>query len=309
MRMRGTSRAIGAALLAAGLVACGGGSGDGQQGGPDVEAEGSPDFPEGSKMAELAQAGQITVGIKYDQPLFGEQTIEGFEGFDVEIAKQIAAQLGIEPDNIEFTETVSDNREPFLQQQKVDMVVATYTINEERDELVDFAGPYYVAGQQIMVASGNPQDINGPEDLAGNTVCSARGSTPAQNIRQDYPEAAQDMVLFDEYSKCRDALQNGQVDAVTTDNVILSGFVHESGGEFELVGPTFSYEPYGVGVHQTEDKTFCKWLNDEAIPKLHEDGSWEEAYDSTIGQVAGEPPEPPEVGSCEQPGQPSPESS
>lgn len=305
MRMRRSTRALGAAFLALGLAACGGGGGGsaslGDGSGGDAKAKQNVSFPEGSKMAELAQAGKINVGIKYDQPLFGEQTINGFEGFDVRIAKLIAAQLGIKPENVTFTETVSENREPFLQQQKVDMVVATYTINEERDQVVDFAGPYYVAGQQIMVEKGNPLGINGPKDLKGHKVCSARGSTPAQNIQEDYPEAAKNMVLFDEYSKCRDALQNGQVDAVTTDNVILSGFVYESDGKFELVGDTFSYEPYGVGVHQTEDKTFCKWIN-KTLTKLYENGSWAKAYKETVGQVAGKPPKPPQPGSCEKPG-------
>lgn len=298
--MRRGIRALGVTLLpvlVVALAACG----SGDTGGSGPQARQDPSFPAGSKMAELANAGTIKVGIKYDQPLFGEQSIDGFEGFDVEIAKLLAAELGIDAGSIEFVETVSDNREPFLQQQKVDMAVATYTINEERDQLVDFAGPYYVAGQQIMVAKGNPLGISGPDDLAGHTVCSARGSTPAQNIREDYPEAAQDMVLFDEYSKCRDALDNGQVDAVTTDNVILSGYVFENPDKFELVGETFSYEPYGVGVHETEDKTFCTWIN-ETLTKLYDNGSWAQAYEETVGQVAGEPPQPPQPGSCETPG-------
>lgn len=302
MRMRRSTRALGAAFLALGLAACGGG-GSSSLGGDsgDVKAKENVQFPEGSTMAELAKAGKIEVGIKYDQPLFGEQTISGFEGFDVRIAKLIAAELGISSDNITFTETVSENREPFLQQQKVDMVIATYTINEERDQVIDFAGPYYVAGQQIMVKKGNPLGIKGPEDLAGHKVCSARGSTPAANIKENYPKAAKTMVLFDEYSKCRDALQNGQVDAVTTDNVILSGFVYESDGKFELVGDTFSYEPYGIGVHQTKDKQFCTWIN-ETLNKLYENGSWAKAYEATIGKVSGEPPTPPQTGSCEKPG-------
>src|SRR5215212_7987428 len=179
-------------------------------------------FDAGTTMARLNEAGKITVGTKFDQPGFGllnPQTKQP-EGFDVEVAKIVAAKLGIPADNITWTETVSANREPFIQNGQVDIVVATYTINDARKQVVDFAGPYYEAGQDIMVASGNPEGINGPDDLAGKNVCSVEGSTPAENIRDNYPEAQ--LVTYDVYSKCADDLKNGNVQAVTTDNVILT---------------------------------------------------------------------------------------
>src|SRR5699024_4402484 len=111
------------------------------------------------------------------------------EGFDVEIGKLIAAELGIPADKIEWVETVSANREPFLQQGRVDLVIATYTINDERKEIINFAGPYYVAGQALMVEKGNPDNIAEPEDLAGYKVCSVEGSASSENIRQLVPEA------------------------------------------------------------------------------------------------------------------------
>src|SRR4029079_11851771 len=180
-------------------------------------------FPAGSTMAQLHDAGTITVGTKFDQPGFGllNPQTQKPEGFDVEIAKLVAAKLGIPADKITWTETVSANREPFIQNGQVDIVVATYTINDTRKQVVDFAGPYYEAGQDIMVAKGNPKGIKGPDDLAGKNVCSVEGSTPAENIRTKYPQAK--LTLFDVYSKCADALSNGQVQAVTTDNVILTG--------------------------------------------------------------------------------------
>ena len=134
------------------------------------------------------------------------------------------AKLGIPEDGIEFVEAVSANREPFLQQGRVDMVVATYTINDKRDKVVDFAGPYFEAGQDILVAKGNPKEIEGPDDLKGNKVCSVSGSTPAATVQDEYGVTTADLPLFDTYTKCRDALANGQVDAVTTDNVILAGY-------------------------------------------------------------------------------------
>jgi glutamate transport system substrate-binding protein len=251
-------------------------------------------FDAGTTMARLNEAGKITVGTKIDQPGFGllnPQTNEP-EGFDVEIAKLIAAKLGIEADNITWTETVSANREPFIQNGQVDIVVATYTINDTRKQVVDFAGPYYEAGQDIMVAKGNPEKIEGPDDLAGKTVCSVEGSTPAQNIRDNYPEAQ--LTTYDVYSKCADDLKNGNVQAVTTDNVILTGLIAGSPDDFELVGNPFTEEPYGVGL-KLGDTEFRNFIND-VLEESFDDGTWAEAWDRTAGDISGtEAPEPPKV--------------
>ena len=288
-----------ASLAAAGLLltACGGSDAGNQA---EESAENTAevaeevDFEAGTTMAELNEAGTITIGTKFDQPGFGllNPNTEEPEGFDVEIAKIVAAKLGIAAEDIEWVETVSANREPFLQNGQVDMVVATYTINDARKQLIDFAGPYYEAGQDIMVAEGNPEGIEGPEDLAGKNVCSVEGSTPAQNIRDNYPEAT--LTLFDVYSKCADALAAGQVDAVTTDNVILTGLVAGSDGGFELVGNPFTTEPYGIGI-PLGDTEFRNFIND-VLEESFEDGSWEEAWDRTAGDISGqEAPEPPTV--------------
>jgi glutamate transport system substrate-binding protein len=171
-------------------------------------------------------------------------------------------------------------------------VAATYTINDTRKTLVDFAGPYYEAGQDIMVPEGNPEGIEGPDDLAGKNVCSVEGSTPAQNIRDNYPEAT--LTLFDVYSKCADALSAGQVQAVTTDNVILLGLVAGSDGAFELVGNPFTEEPYGIGLG-LGDTEFRNFIND-VLEESYENGSWAEAWDRTAGAISGlEAPEPPAV--------------
>jgi glutamate transport system substrate-binding protein len=251
------------------------------------------EFPAGTTMAELAEAGTITVGTKFDQPGFGLLNPDGVpEGFDVEIAKIVAAELGIAAEDIEWVETVSANREPFIQNGQVDIVVATYTINDARKQVIDFAGPYYEAGQDIMVAKGNPLAIEGPEDLAGKNVCSVEGSTPAENIRTSYPEAQ--LTLFDVYSKCADALTNGQVDAVTTDNVILTGLVAGNTEGFELVGNPFTEEPYGIGLTKG-DTEFRTFIND-TLEQSFEDGSWADAWDRTAGAISGtEAPEPPAV--------------
>jgi len=192
---------------------------------------------------------------------------------------------------------VSANREPFLQQDRVDMVVATYTMNDKRDEVVDFAGPYFLAGQDIMVAAGNPKGITGPDDLAGNKVCSVSGSTPAATVQDEYGVTTADLTLFDTYLKCRDALSNGQVDAVTTDNVILSGYVSEAPDEFELIGTPFTEEPYGIGIPEGQEE-FCDFIN-ETLAEAAEDGTYAEAFESTAGTVIEDTPELPEPKGCE----------
>jgi len=290
MRARRTTGLLGVALaLTLALAACGGGDDDGGGGG-NVNQGAS--FPEGTTMARLKSAGKVTVGTKFDQPLFGLKNLQGKpEGFDVEIAKLIAGEMGIAADNITWVESVSANREPFIQQGKVDFVVATYTINDKRKQVVDFAGPYYEAGQDIMVAKGNPEAIKGPEDLAGKKVCSVTGSTPAENIRTNYPEA--DLTEFDVYSKCAEALKNGQVQAVTTDNVILLGLVSQDQESFELVNNPFTKEPYGIGLKKG-DTQFRNFIND-TLEKIEQDGRWQKAWDDTAGKVATEKPTPPTI--------------
>jgi glutamate transport system substrate-binding protein len=286
-----------AALAAVGLVLTGCASEAGKQAAEKADNTAAVNtaakFDAGTTMAELNEAGKVTIGTKFDQPGFGLLNPQKVpEGFDVEIAKIIAGQLGIKPEDITWTETVSANRESFIQDGKVDFVVATYTINDERKKLVDFAGPYYEAGQDIMVAKGNPEGIKGPDDLAGKNVCSVEGSTPAENIRTKYPEAK--LTLFDVYSKCADALSNGQVQAVTTDNVILTGLVAGAPDKFELVGNPFTKEPYGIGLKK-DDQKFRDFIND-TLQKSFDDGSWAEAWDRTAGKITGtEAPEPPTI--------------
>ena len=284
------------AALSLSMTACG--SNDTDE--PDTAAptQEEVEFEAGSRMAELNEAGKLRVGTKFDQPLFGEKGLSGEpEGFDVEIAKLIAAKLGISEENIEFVEAVSANREPFLQQNRVDMVVATYTMNEKRDKIVDFAGPYFQAGQDIMVAAGNPKGIMGPDDLAGNKVCSVSGSTPAATVQDEYGVTTADLTLFDTYLKCKDALANGQVDAVTTDNVILAGYADAAPDDFELVDAPFTEEPYGIGVPEGQED-FCEFVN-ETLAAAAEDGSLQEAYDATAGTVIERELELPEPRGCD----------
>jgi glutamate transport system substrate-binding protein len=223
---------------------------------------------------------KLVIGVKADQPGLGLQTGSQYEGFDIEIAKIIAKGLGVEASGIEWKTTVSANREPFIQQGTVDLVVATYTINDDRKTKVNFAGPYYIAGQDLLVPVTST--ITGPESLAGKKVCSVTGSTPAKRIQEMYKDAK--LQLFDGYSKCVDALAGGSVDAVTTDDIILAGYASQSQytGKFKVVGKTFSTEPYGIGLKK-DDTAGCNKVND-ILKAAAADGSYKAAWDATLGK-------------------------
>jgi len=255
----------------------------------EVTPEAEVSFEAGTTMAALNEAGTITIGTKFDQPLFGLAGPDGTPvGFDVEIGKLIAAKLGIPADGIKWTETVSKNREPFIQSGDVDLVIATYTINDVRKEVVSFAGPYYVAGQDILVLDGNPDGIESVEDLAGKTVCSVTGSTSEKNLIA----AGVTVLPAAGYSDCLEPLRSGAVTAVSTDNVILAGLADQNEGEFEVVGNPFTEEPYGIGL-ALEDDVFRAWIND-TLTEAYDDGSWADAWEATAGKVL-ETPDPPAV--------------
>ena len=291
MRLTKFTAAFAGVVLAGSLAACGGDS----ESEPEVVSD--AEFDSGTTMAKLSDAGSMTVGTKFDQPGFGLLGLEDTpEGFDVEVAKIIAGAMGIAPEDIEWKQASSDIREQVIEDGEVDMVVATYTINEERAERITFAGPYYEAGQQLMVNADN-DSIEGPEDIADNPdmkVCSVTGSTPSEQIKE-YLASDDQLVLFDIYDKCADALGNGQVDIVTTDNVILLGFVDESGGDFKLVGEQFTEEPYGIGIAKG-DTEFCEFINETLADN---EDAYTAAWEATAGEVEGtKTPELPEPAPC-----------
>jgi glutamate transport system substrate-binding protein len=275
MRARTLSTTVaGAAALALALTACGGGGGGGDQ----------------------ADDGTITIGVKYDQPGLGLEEGSGQPaGFDVDVATYIAGELGYEPDQIEWTEAASANRETFLQQGTVDMVVATYSITDERKQLVDFAGPYYVAQQDILVQAEN-EDVAAAEDLEGRTLCSASGSRSAETITETMGIGAE-LRETQNYSECLQLLTDGQVDAVTTDNTILAGYAAQQAGEFKLLGLEMQEERYGVGLPKGSTER-CEEVN-AAIAQMYEDGSAEEFLNANFGEAEFEySTEQPEADGC-----------
>ena len=286
-------------LLTVGLmgVACGDDDTPTVDGGSTDSTTAKPTFAAGTTMAALQANGKIVVGTKFDQPGLGQKNplTSDVEGFDPEIAKIIAAGIfGGSPEDagskIEFKETTSPNRELFIENGTVDLVAATYTINDARKQRIDFAGPYYVAHQDIMVKADN-NTINSVADLAGKRVCSVRNSTPAGRIRTMVPDA--DLQEFDTYTLCKEELLNGRTDAVTTDDAILLGFASENPTALKVVGNQFSTEPYGIGLKRG-DEAFRTFIND-LLEQSYSNGQWKAAFDKTLGKSGVAAPTPPPV--------------
>jgi glutamate transport system substrate-binding protein len=219
----------------------------------DVKLDGSP------TMKRIEQNGKIKIGMAMDSPglSYKGTTDKEPKGYNVEVAKIAAASLGLGPDKIEYVDTSTPNREPFLQNGQVDMVVSSYTINDERKKVIDFAGPYYNAGQDLLIKDDD-DSIKSKGDLAGKTVCSTAGSTPAQNIKANFKETK--LVTYDNGSKCLSDLQSGNVDAYTTDDIVLRGYAAANEG-LKVVGDPFTEEPYGVGLPKG-DKEMREAVND-----------------------------------------------
>ncbi|MCV7222480.1 glutamate ABC transporter substrate-binding protein [Mycolicibacterium elephantis] len=258
-------RVVAAVVLAVALplAACGGGGGD-----------------------------KIVIGTKFDQPGLGLKNPDGsMTGFDVDVARYVAEQLGYSEDQIQWKEAPSAQRETLIANGQVDYIAATYSITDSRKERVSFAGPYLITGQSLLVRSDNT-DIVGAESLENNKkLCSVTGSTPAQNIKDKYPGVQ--LQQYDTYSACIEALKNGAVDAVTTDEVILAGYAAQSPGTFKLVGGTFSEERYGIGLKKGDTELQTK-IND-ALVKMEQDGAWKAAWDKNLGASGLPAPQPPAI--------------
>lgn len=226
------------------------------------------------------ESGKIRIGIKFDQPGLGFKKSGTYVGFDVDVAKYVAKKLGYSEDEIVWKEAPSKQREAMLQNGDVDMILATYSITDERKNAVSFAGPYFVAGHDLLVRKDD-HSINGPEDLNGKRLCSVTGSTSAATVKEKF---ASEVQLMEQpgYAECATALFSGIVDAVTTDDIILAGLASASRGKLRVVGKPFTQEYYGVGIKKG-DTALAKKIN-AAIAEMIKDGSWERAIaDNTEG--------------------------
>ena len=234
----------------------------------------------------------IVIGTKFDQPGLGQKNPDGsMSGFDVDVTRYVAKELGYPEDKIEWKESPSAQRETLIDNDQVKFIVATYSITDARKQKVDFAGPYLITGQSLLVKADN-SDIIGPESLQDNKkLCSVAGSTPAQRIKDKYPGVQ--LQQYDTYSACVEALRNGAIDAVTTDEVILAGYAARTPGEFKIVGKPFSEERYGVGLKKDDSELRAK-IND-ALAKMEADGAWKAAFEKNLGPAGLATPEPPAI--------------
>jgi ABC-type amino acid transport substrate-binding protein len=272
------------AVLALGAAACGDDDDEEPAGGGE-STPAAEEFDPSTLPGQIQEKGEITIGVKYDVPPFGFQNPQNdqIEGFDVDLGKAVAEKLGVEP---KFIEAISDNRIPFLMDGTADLILSTMTINAERVQEIDFSEPYYIATGRILTKTDSP--IQGLEDLAGRKVCTALGSTYEETIKEQAPKA--DLRLVDSYSECLELIQNGAVDAVSTDDVILTGMIIQD-DTLHMVGDELTTEPYGAGIKKGE--TEMVEVVNGVLEEMKQDGRWQEIYDKWVGQYVDEQQEPP----------------
>ncbi|WP_354697735.1 hypothetical protein DSM112329_03375 [Paraconexibacter sp. AEG42_29] len=243
-------------------------------------------FPASTTMGKIQARGEIKIGVKYDVPPFGFKNPRNdqIEGFDIDFGKAVADALGVKPT---YVEAISDNRIPFIKDGTADLILSTMTINAERVKEIGFTNPYFIAKGRILQKKGG--GITGVDGLAGKTVCTALGSTYEETLKKQAPKAK--LQLVDTYSECLELIQNGAVDAVSTDDVILTGMIIQD-DSLELVeGEALTTEPYGGGLKKG-DTAYTEFLNG-VLDKYKSDGRWATAYEKWLGQYTGEKQEPP----------------
>jgi putative glutamine transport system substrate-binding protein len=228
----------------------------------------------GDPVQAIKSEGKLTCGVKFDVVGFGFRNPETneIEGFDADLCRAIAQEMGVQAD---LQEAVSANRIPFLQEDKVDLIISTFTANDERRQQVDFSHIYYVAGQSILVKEDS--DIAGVDDLNGVNVCSVEGSTSEANVREQAPDA--ELVLFKTYTEAGQALVDGRCDAVSTDNTILFGLARQFEGT-KVLPETFTEEPLAIGIKK--GSTALVTQVNQTLEKMKADGRLTQLHDKHI---------------------------
>jgi glutamate transport system substrate-binding protein len=293
IRMKLRTLAVGLMVGALALTACGQEGSPGGGGAPVVTQDAAAGVQlDGSKTFDAMKArGRVVIGVKEDQPGLGfkDATTNEYSGFDIEIARLVAAQLGYPADKIDYKPIPSAAREDSIERGEVDYYVGTYTINDNRKQRISFAGPYYLAGQSILVRADETA-ITGKDTLKGKKVCSVTGSTPIQRVKDQGLTEPENIVEFQTYTQCKDQLLAKQVDAVTTDDAILAGYASQQPEELKLVGEPFSQEPYGIGL--AKDDTVLRGKINDILQTAEDDGTWKQIYDATLGKsgAAATPP-------------------
>ncbi|WP_370947017.1 glutamate ABC transporter substrate-binding protein [Amycolatopsis sp. cg5] len=245
-----------------------------------------------SLVKRASDRNHLTIGTRFDQPGLSERTLDGrVVGFDIDVAKYVANELGVSADEITWRETEPKFREPDISSGAVDMVVATYSITPARKQVVSFAGPYFVTGQDLLIRLNTPE-ISGPESLNGKKLCSVPGTTSADEVKRRYARAVE-LSEYPRYPACVTALLAGQVDAVTTDAPILAGYVTQNPELLKVVGQSFTVEKYGIGLRKGDIEG--QNAVNAAIRKMITSGEWLKSLNANIGPSGYKLPAPPEV--------------
>ena len=262
-------------LLTAALVATACGSGGG-----------------GNTVIGKGSTGHLTIAIAEDQPGSSLKGLNGdYSGFDIDVAQFVAKELGVDPSGITWRSTVSADRETVLENGSADMVVETYSITDKRKQVISFAGPYFVAGQDLLVRL-NDNTITGPESLNGKRLCSVAGTTSAQEVKDKFAQQTK-LVEYSHFSECITALLFNIVDAVTTDDLILAGYASQNPELLRVVGKAFTKEQYGIGVKKGDSASVSKI--DDAITKMISTGAWNSSLQHNFGGTGYRIPAPPQI--------------
>jgi ABC-type amino acid transport substrate-binding protein len=250
-----------------------------------------PKFELSTYQYSLQTKGRIRIGTQEDNTPFSVKNpaTGKWDGFDVAYGREIAKAIfgpSDDPDKfIEYVPVTSATRIPSLTDNKADVIIKTFTINEDRKKQIDFTDVYFRTGQRILVKKDNTS-IKEAADLAGKTVCAQRGSTSEKNISEATSNAAR-LLLLDSYPACLLALQQGQADAVSTDETILFGLAKQDANT-KIVGKYFSTELYGIGVKKSVggDRTgFVDFLNRTQVAMITS-GVWASLYEKYISPVS-----------------------
>ncbi|MFJ6674076.1 glutamate ABC transporter substrate-binding protein [Actinosynnema sp. NPDC091369] len=237
---------------------------------------------------------ELTIAVAYDQPGLGVRRLDGtYRGFDIDVARYVAKELGVEEARIKFTEATPSERETLLTSGAVDLVVSSYSITDKRKEVIDFVGPYFVAGQDLLVRLSDER-ITGPESLnSGNLkLCSVANTTSAQHVKDQFAQSVT-LVEYPNFSDCVTALLAEQVDAMTTDDVILAGYAAQNPELLRVVNRPFSKEEYGIGLRKGDPTSKAKVT--AAVRKMIDTGEWRRSLEANVGASGYAIPDPPEL--------------
>lgn len=231
-------------------------------------------------LDDIRARGELVVGVKTDFPPFGSiDANDENVGFDVDLGRAFAKALFDDENAVEFVSVTSGNRIPFLQSNKIDIIMASMTITDERAEVVDFSEPYFLSGSLVLVPEAS--DITGVDDLNGRNVAVVQGSVQDAFVEQRAPDA--NRVKFGKVSEAVLALKTGRAEAYVHDDIVILTVADEN-PDLKPVGEPFEPLPYGIAV-RPDDEAFSAWM-DEQFDKMRADGSFDALWDKHFGDIA-----------------------